>query len=102
VIAPRTSVHPELIPSGYGLFFDQDEYRVFPEAKKISPWFDGIPFPEYGVNSKRTLIEILRTIRKEYSTAQTMAKRYSAYVRSKYTWGTSARIIGDRLKAIGS
>jgi len=102
VIAPRTSVHPELIPSGYGLFFDQDEYRVFPEAKKISPWFDGIPFPEYGAGSKRTLIEILRTIKKEYSTAQTMAKRYSAYVRSKYTWGTSARIIGDRLKAIGS
>lgn len=102
VIAPRTSVHPEIIPSGYGLFFDQDEYKVFPEAKKVSPWFDGIPFPEYGVNAKRALVEILRTIRKEYSTAQVMGKRYSGYVRSKYTWGTSARLIGDRLKAIGS
>lgn len=100
VIAPRTSVHPELIPSGYGLFFDQDEYRVFPEAKKVSPWFEGIPFPEYGPNAKRTLVEILRTIKKEYSTAQIMGKRYSGYVRSKYTWGTSARIIGDRLKAL--
>lgn len=101
VIVPRTSVHPELVPSGYGLFFDQDEYRVFPEAKKVSPWFDGIPFPDYGPNAKRTLIEILRTIKKEYSTAQVMGKRYSGYVRSKYTWGTSARVIGDRLKAIG-
>lgn len=102
VIAPRTSVHPEIIPSGYGLFFEQDEYRLFPEAKKISPWFDGIPFPDYGVNAKRTLIEILRTIRKEYAAAQVMGKRYSGYVRSKYTWGTSARVIGDRLKAIQS
>lgn len=102
VIAPRTTVHPELIPSGYGLFFDQDGYQVYPEAKKISPWFDGIPFPEYGANAKRTLVEILRTIKKEYSTAQIMAKRYSGYVRSKYTWGTSARIIGDRLKTIVS
>jgi hypothetical protein len=101
VIVPRTSVHPELVPSGYGLFFDQDEYRVFPEAKKISPWFEGIPFPEYGANSKRTLVEILRTVRKEYAAAQIMAKRYSGYVRSKYTWGISARRIGDRLKAIG-
>lgn len=100
VIAPRTSVHPELIPSGYGLFFEQDEYRVFPEARKVSPWFEGIPFPEYGPNAKRTLVEILRTIKKEYSTALVMGKRYSGYVRSKCTWGTSARIIGDRLKAI--
>jgi glycosyltransferase involved in cell wall biosynthesis len=100
VIVPRTTVHPELVPSGYGLFFDQDDYRVFPEAKKISPWFEGIPFPDYGVNSKRMLVELLRTIKKEYSTAQIMGKRYSGYVRSKYTWGTSARLIGDRLKAI--
>lgn len=100
VIAPRTSVHPELVPSGCGLFFDQDEYKVFPEAKKISPWFDGIPFPEYGPNAKRTLVEILRTVKKEYAVAQVMGKRYSGYVRSKYTWGTSARLIGDRLKAL--
>lgn len=102
VIAPRTTVHPELIPSGYGLFFEQDEYRVFPEAKKVSPWFDGIPFPDYGANSKRMLVEILRTVKKEYATAVIMGKRYSGYVRSKYTWGTSARLIGERLKAIGS
>lgn len=100
VIAPRTSVHPEIIPSGYGLFFDQDEYRVFPEAKKVSPWFDGIPFPDYGANAKRMLVEILRTVKKEYSAAVTMGKRYSGYVRSKYTWGTSARLIGERLKAL--
>lgn len=100
VIAPRTSIHPELIPSGYGLFFEQDEYQVIAEAKKVSPWFEGIPFPHYGENAKRTLIEILRTVKREYSTAQVMAKRYSGYVRSKYTWGTSARLIGERLRAI--
>lgn len=102
VIAPRTSVHPELIPSGYGLFFDQDEYQVLPEARKISAWFNGIPFPHYGENAKRTLVEIFKTMRKEYSTAQVMGKRYSGYVRSKYTWGTSARMIGDRLRAIST
>lgn len=100
VIVPRTSVHPEIVPAGYGYFFDQDEYRQFPEAKKISPWFDGIPFPEYGVNAKRTLVELLRNIRKDYASAQIMAKRYSGYVRSKYTWGSSARLIAERLKSI--
>lgn len=100
VIVPRTSVHPEIVPSGYGLFFDQDEFKVFPEAKKTSPWFEGIPFPEYGPGSHRMLVDIFKTIRKEYTTAQVMAKRYSGFVRSKYTWGTSARLIGERLRAI--
>jgi glycosyltransferase involved in cell wall biosynthesis len=100
VIVPRTSVHPEMVPSGYGLFFDQDEYRVFPEARKTSPWFEGIPFPHYGASAHKMLVDILRTMKKEYAAAQAIGKRYSAYVRSKYTWGTSARLIGERLKAI--
>lgn len=100
VIVPRTSVHPEMVPSGYGLFFDQDEYKIFPEARKTSPWFEGIPFPEYGANAHRMLVEILRTVKKEYAAAQLVARRYSGYVRSKYTWGTAARLIGERLKSI--
>ena len=100
VIAPRTSVHPELIPSGYGFFFEQDGYQTYPEAIKVSKWFEGTPFPQYGAGSKRALVELLRLMRNEYSNAQVIGKRFSAYVRSRYTWGASARLIGERIKAL--
>lgn len=100
VIAPRTSVHPEMIPDGHGLFFDADGTKTFPEAKKSSLWFDKIAFPDYGRKSKETLVEILRTVKKEYSAAKEMGNKYSSYVRSKFTWGTAARKVSDRLKYI--
>lgn len=100
VIAPRTSVHPELIPEGCGLLFDSDGAKVFPGAKKVSPWFDGIEFPNYGANAHKQLVQILRQAKTEYSSISAMGRRYMNLVRSRYTWGITAKTVADRIKQI--
>lgn len=100
VIAPRTSVHPELIPAGHGLLFDADGYKVFKEGKRYSKWFDGIPFPDYGYQAKRTLVDLLRGMKKNYTDMIQMGKNYSSHIRSRYTWGSSARMVSERLREL--
>lgn len=100
VIVPRTSVHPEIVPEGYGFFFDADSSKVFPDASKISAWFDGISFPDYRKNSHRQLVDILKRVKKNYSVLSETGKRYMQFVRSKYTWALSAKKIGERIKEI--
>lgn len=100
VIAPRTSVHPELIPESCALFFDADGRRAFEGAKRVSPWFDKIEFPDYGPMSHRQLVDILRKAKSEYSAVSAMGRRYMNLVRSRYTWGIAAKNIADRIKLL--
>ncbi len=100
VIVPRTSVHPELVPEGCGLFFDATGMKQFPGSKAISPWFDGIEFPDYGANSHKQLVDLLRKAKSEYSSLTVMGRRYMNVVRSRYSWGIAAKNVSDRIKAI--
>lgn len=100
VIAPRTSAHPELIPESCGMLFDADGRKIFPEAKKVSVWFDGIEFPEYGPNSHKQLVEILKKAKQEYGAVSEMGRRYMNLVRSHYTWGIAAKNVADRIKLL--
>lgn len=100
VIVPRTSVHPELVPDGCGLFFESEGVRVFPGAKHVSAWFDGMEFPDYGPNSHKQLVEALRRAKNEYASLVTMGRRYMNVVRSRYTWGIAAKNIADRIKIL--
>jgi glycosyltransferase involved in cell wall biosynthesis len=100
VIVPRTSVHPELVPEGAGYFFDKDQDRVFAEGRFLSPYFDGIAFPDYGPKSQKQLGEILRHVRKNYREAQEKAQKLRAHMVSKYTWTITARKVAERIRAI--
>lgn len=100
VIAPRTSVHPELIPEDCGLLFDSEGRRVFQGVNKVSHWFEGIEFPDYGPNSHRQLVEALRKAKNEYSTFSMTGRRYMNIVRSRYTWGIAAKNIADRIRLL--
>jgi glycosyltransferase involved in cell wall biosynthesis len=100
VIAPRTSVHPELMPEGHGFFFDADGSRVFPGASKVSPWFEGVHFPDYGPASRRQLVDVLRRVRSDYASASDMGRKYGQLVRSQYTWEASARNVVEQIRRI--
>lgn len=100
VIVPRTSVHPELVPEGLGYFFDSDSKRVFEEGKKVSPWFDGIEFPDYGEKSRAQLVGLMRGVKKNYTEAVAVGHKFMAHVSSKLTWDLAAGNISRRLREI--
>jgi len=100
VIAPRTSAHGDLIPEGCGFLFNSDHTTVFPSAKEISPWFDGIAFPDFGERSHLELIRLLRMVRNGYNSSLVIASRYKDLVRTKYTWDAAAKNVVDRLKEL--
>lgn len=100
VIVPRTSVHPELVPEGSGYFFDKDSDRVFPEGRFLSPYFDGIAFPDYGPKSRKQLSELMLHVKKNYREALEKAQKLRAHMVSKYTWSITARKVADRIRAI--
>lgn len=100
IILSRVSVHPEIVPDRFGNFFDADGVAPWSNAGAVSTWFEGIPFPVYGHNSKQQIIGLMKKIRKNYTEATEKSVKFSAYVRSRMTWGTSARLIADRIKAL--
>lgn len=100
VIVPKTSVHPEIVPQGHGFFFESDGWRVFPEAEKVSPWFSGIPFPDYGPESRKQLVNVLRQVKANYANAAAIGTRYMRYVRSKYSWDAAARKVAERIRTL--
>lgn len=100
VIVPRTTTHPEIVPYGHGFFFEADSRRKFREAGAISKWFEDVEFADYGKTSRRKLVEILRSLKSNYAEAEEVAKNFSTYVRSRYTWEASAKIITDRILAL--
>ncbi len=100
VIVPRTSVHPELVPEGAGYFFEKDSDRVFPEGRFLSPYFDGIAFPDYGPKSQKQLSEIMLYVKKNYREAKERTQKLRAHMVSKYTWSITARKVAERVRAI--
>lgn len=100
IIAPRTSAHTEIMPPEYGYFFDADGYNAVRDSKAVSPWFDGMLFADYGATSSKTLIHQMQTVVKNYEAARTLGMSYSVYMRSKYTWSSTARLIHDRIKSL--
>lgn len=102
VIAPKTSAHTEIIPNEYGYLFDADGYNAVPDAKTVSPWFEGMLFADYGATAKKVLIHHMQTVVKNYEAAKAIGMRYSVYTRSKYTWNSTARLIHDRIKLLFS
>lgn len=100
VIVPRVSAHPELVPKDCGFFFDADSSRVFRDAHKISPWYDGIRFSDFRESSLRQLVGILKGIKANYARASFVGRKYMELVRSKYTWAAAAERVVKRLKEI--
>lgn len=102
VIVPRTSAHPDLVPEDQGFFFSPDHKRVFPTAKEVSPWFDGISFPDFGPGAMDELARILQMVKKGYRSAQEVGLRYMKTVREKYTWDVAAANVAKRIKELCS
>jgi glycosyltransferase involved in cell wall biosynthesis len=101
VIVPRTSVHPELVPSDCGFFFDSDSKCTYPKDEVVSPWFgDGIEFPEYGPKSKKQLIGLMRQVKKNYPAALKVGEKFRTHVTTNLTWSIAARKIAGRLQAL--
>lgn len=100
IIAPYSSVHPEIMPPGYGYFFETDGYNAIAESKKVSRWFEGMLFSDYGSTARRSLIQQMNAVVKNYEEARTVGIRYSTYIRSKYTWHATARLIHDRVREL--
>jgi glycosyltransferase involved in cell wall biosynthesis len=100
VIAPRTSAHADLVPEGCGFLFSPDHARIFPTANKVSQWFEGIPFPDFGPKSHRELVRLLRLVKQGYPSAQEVGRRYMNLVRSKYTWDLAAKNVAERIKEL--
>lgn len=100
VIVPRTSAHCDLVPEDQGFFFSPDHTRVFPNAKEISHWFDGISFPDFGEKSHAELVHHLKMVKTGYRSAKEIGLRYMQTVRSKYTWDLASKSVADRIREI--
>lgn len=102
VIVPRTSAHSDLVPEDQGFFFSPDHTTVFPSAKDVSQWFDGIPFPDFGDKSIEELIRVLRMVKQGYRSAKEVGLRYMNTVKTKYTWDLAAAGVAKRIKELCS
>lgn len=102
VIVPRTSAHSDLVPENEGFFFSPDHKRIFPSAKEVSPWFDGIEFPDFGEKSHQELVRILQMVKSGYRSAMEVGQRYMKTVREKYTWDIAAANVVKRIKELCS
>jgi len=100
VIVPRTSAHPDLVPEDQGFFFNPDHTTVFPTAKEVSQWFDGIAFPDFGDKSIEELIRTMRMVRQGYRSAKEVGLRYMNTVRTKYTWDLAAGNVVRRIREL--
>lgn len=100
VIIPKVSSYPDIVPPGCGYFFDSDSTRVFPEAKSVSPWFEGIEFADYAEKSQKQLIGLMKQVKKNYSEAAAIGLKFKAHITSKLTWSIAAKKVADRLRVI--
>lgn len=100
VIVPRTSAHPEIVPEGMGYFFEKDSDRLFPEGNAISPWYEGIVFPDYGPKSCRQFADLMKHARKNYAEALGRAQKLRAHIIGKYTWSLCAKKVASRIREI--
>jgi glycosyltransferase involved in cell wall biosynthesis len=100
LILSRVSTHPELVPEEFGYFFDPDSSTVFPDAGELSPWFEGMQFPDYGPGARRRLSSLLKEVKRNYEGAKARAENCMKRMRRLYTWDASAKNVEHRINAL--
>lgn len=96
VIAPFNTSHPEVAGGGAWLF-DVDPPAPLPDAKKVSAWYEGMPFSTIGKKSVKALAEIMRMIEAGGEDVDVRASGFQKTVHERWTWDKAASIVTDRL-----
>lgn len=96
VVAPYNTSHPEVV-SGGGWLFDVDPPAVVPNAKKVSGWYEGMPFSTLGKRSVENLAEIMRVIEMGGEEVETRADGLWHTARTRWTWDNAAMLVTSRL-----
>lgn len=97
VVAPRHTGHNAVINEGNALTYDADGIGPHEGARRVSPWYDGMPFSLLGPKAREGLVAALRTLRDRPEEARRRAALLSASVRTDYTWDHAARRVAERL-----
>lgn len=96
VIVPRSSCHQDVALDD-ALYFDPEGWEIIEGASKISPWYEGMPWPIHGAHSRAQLVSQLRAARRGNSDVTARAARFTKRLRTETTWDHAARNVAARL-----
>jgi hypothetical protein len=96
VIVPYNTSHPEVAGSA-AWFIDVDPTAPLRDAKKVSAWYDGMPFSTLGRKSVESLAEIMRVIERGGLEVETRAAGFQKLVHERWTWDRAALAVTERL-----
>lgn len=96
VIVPFNTSHPEISGDGAWLF-DVDPPAPFPNAKKVSAWYEGMPFSTLGERSIKHLAEIMRAVVEGGTEVARRTDDFRQTVCERWTWDNAARLVTERL-----
>lgn len=98
VIAPDNTSHPEVV-GGAAWLFGTEPPSPHPEGRKVSAWYDGMPFSTLGDRSVRHLADLMSFVEsgRRGSEVQQRARALMGVMRERWTWDSAAGIVTNRL-----
>jgi hypothetical protein len=100
VVAPRNGAHNAVANEGNALLYDVDGDAPWEGARRVSPWYEGMPFSVLGPGAREGLVAALRLLRDRPDEARRRAALLTASVRADHTWDLAARRVAERLVEI--
>jgi len=96
VIVPNNTSHPEVVERDAWMF-PTEGAAIYPEAKAVSAWYEGMPFAAFGKKSVDGLVEAMELVL-EGGVEVEMRRNSLRYTMGKrWTWDSAADAVIERL-----
>jgi len=96
VIVPENTSHAEVVGAA-GWTFPIEGFAPSAEAKKVSMWYEGMPFGVFGQKSIAGLAEAMETVLAGGAEVEIRRNRLLYDMQTRWTWDHAAMRVIDRL-----
>jgi hypothetical protein len=96
VIVPENTSHAEVVGKA-GWSFPIEGFAPSAEAKKVSMWYEGMPFAVFGKKSIAGLAEAMETVLAGGAEVERRRDEFLLDVRMRFSWDLAAMRVIDRL-----
>lgn len=96
VIVPENTSHAEVVGSA-GWTFPVEGFAASAEAKKVSMWYEGMPFAVFGKKSISGLAEAMETVLAGGQEVELRRNRLLYEMQTRWTWDHAADKVISRL-----
>lgn len=96
VIAPNNTSHQDVLQDT-AWFFEPEGVSIHPEGKRVSAWYEGMPFSVMGSRSAVKLAELMKFVSEDSADVRKKAMAGQALMRNKWTWENASNQVIERL-----